>query len=730
MAIAALGLTAAAANCTAEAQVRIVEAEVGFDGRMKVGCWTPVRVMIDGPAGQTIEPRLIAPDPDGSAVTWPLPAVTLDGQGPRESRGLFRMGRIKGTVRIEAGPASRVLEPLRETDGALQCDRQSTVYVGLLGPAAGFEQAFESEAEGATISADNPHDVRLLEFASPEQLPRTADALEALDVLVVSRSAALDAPQGGVVSQWVAGGGHLVLMLESEDDQGVANIPPPLRWLPIETRGKRTFTDLAGLTDRVQSDDRLAAAQGVVGVRIRIASGRTLVSSLEGPLVVRIAHGLGRVTVFVLDWTKPPLRYWKGLPALCRLLADLAAVRTEGEPLLPSNQLRPTGVSDLTTQLAAQLDQFAEVERPSYWLVLGFVLLFLLVAGPLDYLLVHYWLKRPQVTWFTFPLWVAIASVCGTLYANSHNASLLQCNQFDLIDIEATTGLTRVRSWMTLYSPEPRRYRVEAALADWLARSAGAGSAPPRLTWTGTPETGFRGMYRAEGLDLANPPYDLLPPPGGVSNLPIDQWSSKPLAAFWQQESDASIAALLQNDLQVEGDHSLAGTVIHHLPAPITDWCLAYRTLVYVPRRRESVLDVPALQPGEPWVRDRVIQPRVLVGYLRGQTFVPSSSQDKVKRQDVEARAEYDPSGDDPELLARMLTFHDAAGGADYTSLRNDPLARWDLTQLLELDRAVLFGRIELPAMTYRVDGRELTPRRRTTFVRIVLPVKPAAPVS
>jgi hypothetical protein len=99
-----------------------------------------------------------------------------------------------------------------------------------------------------------------------------------------------------------------------------------------------------------------------------------------------------------------------------------------------------------------------------------------------------------------------------------------------------------------------------------------------------------------------------------------------------------------------------------------------------------------------------------------------------MKRQDVESRAEYDPFSDDPDRLARMITFHDAAGGSGYTALRNDPLARWDLSRLLELNRAVLFGRIDLPAVIYRVDGQEISPRQRTTFVRIVLPVEPAAP--
>ncbi len=710
-----------------DGDVRIVDVEVGFAGRMKVGCWTPVRVAIDGPAGQNVAPRLIAPDPDGSATTWPLPAVTLDGNGPRESRGLFRLGRIKGSVRIEAGTVSRLIEPVPDAEGGLRCDRQSVVFLGLLGPAAGFEEEFGPGSAEAAGQIDAVRDVRLLKFASPAELPETAEALDALDVLVMSRTAPLDPVRSAAVSEWVAGGGHLVLMLEHDEPQGKVRATPPPDWVPIETRGTGPFRDLAALTDRVRNNPAIEAGRSAPGgMRIRVRAGRTLVSSLDGPLVARVAYGLGRVTVFVLDWTQPPLRDWAGLPELCRYLADVGLRRTAKETPQASTQLRPTGVSDLSTQLAAQLDSFSAVQRPSYWAVLGFIVLFLLVAGPLDYLLVHYWLKRPHITWFTFPLWVALASLCGTLYANSHNAPKLESNQFDLVDIDVSTGLRRARSWMTLYSPEPRRYRVEPAMAAWLAPTPGDDGDLPRLTWSGPPETGFRGMYRAEGLELANPPYELLAGGAGVGNLPIDQWSSKALAAWWQQPADTESPLLVESDL-AEGEYRLTGTVTHHLPAPITDWCLAWQKLVYVPRRGDSVLDVPALNPGEPWVPDRVVQPRVLTGFLTGETFVPSQSQDKLKQQDARARSEYDPLGDDPEPLARMLTFHDAAGGAEYTALQNDPLGRWDLSRLLDLDRAVLFGRIELPATTYRVDGEEMTPRRRTTFIRIVLPVTPAS---
>jgi len=42
----------------------------------------------------------------------------------------------------------------------------------------------------------------------------------------------------------------------------------------------------------------------------------------------------------------------------------------------------------------------------------------------------------------------------------------------------------------------------------------------------------------------------------------------------------------------------------------------------------------------------------------------------------------------------------------------------------LELDRAVLIGRIRRPAMHWTIDGKPIAPDAGVTFVRLVLPVR------
>jgi hypothetical protein len=73
-----------------------------------------------------------------------------------------------------------------------------------------------------------------------------------------------------------------------------------------------------------------------------------------------------------------------------------------------SAALGQSGLTDLATQFLRTADEFESVERVSTWTVMGLMLLYLFIIGPIDYLVVHRILKRPRWTWVTFPLMVAL----------------------------------------------------------------------------------------------------------------------------------------------------------------------------------------------------------------------------------------------------------------------------------------------------------------------------------
>jgi hypothetical protein len=70
-----------------------------------------------------------------------------------------------------------------------------------------------------------------------------------------------------------------------------------------------------------------------------------------------------------------------------------------------------------------------------------------------------------------------------------------------------------------------------------------------------------------------------------------------------------------------------------------------------------------------------------------------------------------------------MLSFHEGADGSKYTGLQHAGLGRLEMTPLLDLNRAVLIGRLKAPVVSWKIDGSEAEPTERHTFVRLVLPV-------
>lgn len=692
----ALTILAGPRNLPAEDRPRL---RIGFDGSYKVGCWTPIDVDFGAGLETPKTCSVIVPDADGNETTAPLEQVA-DGR----FAGEFRSGRLNAAIRVQAGSASYSYsgaEPVR----------QSVLFLGVVGSGELIEAAVGSiNQPGEGIDAGS-ETARVIRFADWSEVPPTGSCWEALDVLFLTESFPDTAEQSEALRNWVRRGGHLVLSLGDRTDSYESS--PLADWAPARIDGTRTMSELAIIADRVPGAGPLPVRRNIIAARLDPENGEVLLSTFEGPLAARFAYGIGRVTVFALDYQAPPMSEWDGTPQFCLMLAS---VDVDEEPA-PATQSRMSGVSDLATQMVAGLDWFPAAAKPSYGTVLVAVLCFLLIVGPLDYFLVHRLLKRPRRTWVTFPAAVAVAAVCGIVVARQVHPQRSLANQLDVVDIDVSLSTTHVRSWTTMYSPAPRREAVEFVTAPWIAGDA---EAVARVSWFGKPETGFRGMYRTGGVDLGNPGYAFSPEYASILNLPIDQWSTKTVRAEWEQQ----VSLLpVENDLRDDGTGELAGSLTHHLPAPITDWILAYGGYVYFAGRGAAESEVN-IAPGVPLEPAEVLPvPRILSRVLVGGHNIVVDRGDKVGGDTTTpGRRTWDPLDRDPLNLMRMITFHEAAGGREYTGLSNATLARSDLSLLLPLHRAVLLGRISEPAMR-RTGKEDADPVNSSTIIRIILPV-------
>ncbi len=781
----------AAGETAATAALVMTRIDVGLKGHFKVGRRTPIAVTFTGHAADPVQLVVWVSDPDGNLTKQPARPVSLSGDGPHTLEAVFRAGRMDGILRVDLESAGQVLvsrtirSNATEQDVAAEngprsgdtADAESDTAAGeaddrhgagknhavqmlppdslgakywvILGTATGYLRAADEINQKVSSSAlHGSRPVTVIPLADASELPTQPGGLDAVDVLAINGAPAISEPADAAIRAWVERGGHLVLSINSAEDWSQM---PLSSWVPIRDVGQSRLRNLDSLRGPFPRSE-LFRAVTTRALQFDFDAGESVVRSLDGPLWARLPVRFGRVTLLALDLDKRPLNTWDSLPMLCERLADYQRDSDNKRKQRTGAQLSRSGVSDLSTQLAATIDQFPQINSPSSWVTMGWIILYLLLVGPADYLIVHRVLRRPHWTWVTLPVLVLGAAALASATARSQHADGVVSQQAALIDLDAESGALRTTMWSSFVSPETRRYRVEAEFPRWwqdqdeaAARADGtrqtvahqtvalntevretAGRSPSaetRLGWTGIPETGFRGMYRSGGLDLAKPQYQFAAGLAAMEDVPVRIWSSSSVTASHLGRIDDPDTAI-SSDLEGVGGQ-IYGTVTNRLNIPIEDWFIAYKNLVYFPRVSEKGGGEGALAVGQ---TVSIPQSRLVVrtarSFLTGVTMVRSKEDGTTHDLEGAKRHSYDPLSQDFDRIFRAISFYRASGGKEFTTLENEALDRLDLSPFLGLSRAVLFGRLAASPAQLLVDGEPVEAADSVTYIRVLLPVR------
>jgi hypothetical protein len=435
--------------------------------------------------------------------------------------------------------------------------------------------------------------------------------------------------------------------------------------------------------------------------------------------LIRRACGFGRVTVLAVDLDRGPLANWKDYGPFClKLIGEIHGSRAFDAAKLSSRRLGQSGISELATQIHAVQDQFDGSQQYSNWTVMGLILAYLLLIGPFDYFLIHRWLKAPRAAWISFPAIVGMATGL-TIWAATPNdvEDVVHANQLTIVDVDQETSLIQTQSWMTPQSPATRRYRVEMVTSP-LGKPLATEQRSPRVLWSGIPEESFGGMYRSVGLELGGRSgYRNNADGTAILNFPMSVLSTRALTASWQYQLKEP---LIESDWKATGSSQLLGWFRHRLPVPIEEWVLAYNHEVYYSDSTQRDQLAPLLKQD----MSSFIRSRNLKRHLTRTKKTRVQREDGIGEEIMIQQARYNVLNRDPHGVIQMLTFHEAAGGRDYTGLRNSALERLDFSRLLSLDRVVLFGKIDTKVVELEMDGRQVVSDQAHTYIRIVMPVK------
>jgi hypothetical protein len=290
---------------------------------------------------------------------------------------------------------------------------------------------------------------------------------------------------------WLNAGGHLIVGVEQISD--ISSTPWLKGLFPCELKEMRTVQPHPELQDWLTSprgmpsgklkaavmsararkrpgqpiegpaaygDAPVDAAFESAGLQVAagtVMDGQVVLASQDVPLVVTANHGRGRVTALLFSPEREPVRSWKNLPIFWAKLTGVPA-----EWYGASQQPNYGGMSS-DGIFGAMLDSRQVHKLPVEWLLL-LLIVYLVVIGPLD----QYWLKRirrPMLTWITFPCYVVLFSLLIYFIGYKLRAGESEWNELHLVDVllNGDRAELRGRTYASIYSPSNQRYILESA---------------------------------------------------------------------------------------------------------------------------------------------------------------------------------------------------------------------------------------------------------------------------
>src|ERR1700730_2385826 len=292
-----------------------------------------------------------------------------------------------------------------------------------------------------------------------DEVAESPIALRAFDILAIDDFAtdSLTAGQRTAIADFVRAGGDLLLGTGAAWRKTLAGLSPAI--LPMNVSGTTILsTALLG------------------GSPVEVATGSTtpgpawLVSGSQPLLLERIV-GAGTVTMATFDWTQEPVAGWSGTNALLRQLIARASFGAGGSsqnfaygiggPAPMALGAQPS-ISSKSSALTSVLGNLPGLDLPSLQLTGALVLLYVLLVGPVNYVVLGA-MRRRALSWVTVPLIAVIAA--GAAYGTGvfTKGRSVQTNQVTILHLQAGWDHAYQETYTGIMAPARGDYQASIA---------------------------------------------------------------------------------------------------------------------------------------------------------------------------------------------------------------------------------------------------------------------------
>jgi hypothetical protein len=686
--------------------------ESGLEGRWKVGfpTWHRIELSANTDLTGTIEVQTV--DGDGNGVVYSDPAWSFQiASGGMAVVDVYaKHGRADRPIRIRASISGRytwthVLSQEERGQVLLATDPW---VVGLGSSRLDLDQGLMKSAGGRS------EELRVSELTSCPQIPTNLLGYSGVDAIVFSSSNSqinqgITEAQRRALRDWLALGGQMILTW-GKGGPTLATYPEFEELLPGKLVDSASDCEPGPIESLLGSQDRLERLESSI---LKMDSGKLDVlgvtaSRIRLPLIARWAYGTGSVTWLASEIDSPQLATWETRPSLLKYLMKECWEKAESKPA------RSTFLAyeDLSGQLNTMLDRFPNLQLGNLAHLVLIAGLLALLIGPLDYFFTVRFLRKPEWTWWTLLASSLAAIAISTTLFRSWKPQEPSINALELIDVNDQTDSLQARGFAHCYGGRSGLYDFNSFHRSLSSDADGSTFREANhLDWFGQPGTGIGGFESSVTSQLGLPEYSIRSVNDGsfIAGLGVPTAGTKALEYSWSEQ--LRVPEDFNGLTTVSGkDDLLQGSFSNPLNVDLLDGVLYFSGRAYaIPGRIRPNERVPISTTIPKDIMRRLQRRAFVAGQEQGVAWNPSDT-------------------DNIERLSELMSFFRAAGGSSYTSLEHRYLATLDCSDLLKLDRAILFARLPESASSWNLqrDGiqQNATQGKRISVVRLVMSVR------
>jgi hypothetical protein len=386
------------------------QVNAGFNGRYRDGNWVPFQIMFSN-SGADFSGTLAIEDPvpyngpgNGSISSMYKEPISLANGAQKQLTAyipinLGRQGAEQITVKLLDSNGNVV----RAQTSPITALGTNDAFVGILSDQnTGFNPLY-------SVALPNQGGSMIVETLNASTMPDAAVVLNNFDLIVLDNftTSSLNSSQLIALQTWVNQGGALIEVGGPEWRRTLSALPASL--IPVTINGTGTLPAGTQLLP-VAGPQKTGAGQSLIPVSVNSpvtvstatysqADNGTMQSTIvlaanQTPLIVQKRLGHGIICYLAFDPTLNPVVNWVGANALWKGLVQ----RTLGDKLLNTTNGYASTNTFQTSGLGGLLQNLLTNAFPSPWLLAILVLGYLVILGPVRFLIIR-WRKRRDWNW-------------------------------------------------------------------------------------------------------------------------------------------------------------------------------------------------------------------------------------------------------------------------------------------------------------------------------------------